>query len=236
MTTRRIGGRGRIQGAPVARQTLTGRPPTERGRRKRGTLVQAAREEFEERGFEETRIAQITGRAGIAYGSFYTYFDSKDEVFHEVAKGVAGEMFDAARSAAPPGTAPVDRIRHATGRFLAAYRDNARIMQVIEQVSPRHPHFRTLFLEIRGLFVDRIISGTRRLQEEGSASADIDVEATASMLGGMVEHTARMLFLYGEEHDPDVVVETATRLWARGIGLAYEPPATGPEEAAGQVG
>ncbi|GAA1464827.1 TetR/AcrR family transcriptional regulator [Nocardiopsis exhalans] len=208
----------------MGKQTLTGRPPTERGRRKRGVLVQAAREVFEESGFEETRIAQITGRAGIAYGSFYTYFDSKDAIFHEVAKGVAGEMFDAARSAAPPGTAPVDRIRHATGRFLSAYRDNARIMQVIEQISPRHPVFRTLFLEIRGLFVDRIISGTRRLQEEGLASADIDVEATASMLGGMVEHTARMLFLYGESHDPEVVVETATRLWARGIGLEYEPP------------
>lgn len=208
----------------MGKQTLTGRPPTERGRRKRGVLVQAAREVFEESGFEETRIAHITGRAGIAYGSFYTYFDSKDAVFHEVAKGVAGQMFDAARSAAPPGTAPVDRIRHATERFLAAYRDNARIMQVIEQISPRHPVFRTLFLEIRGLFVDRIISGTRRLQEEGLASADIDVEATASMLGGMVEHTARMLFLYGEEHDPEVVVETATRLWARGIGLEYEVP------------
>ena len=75
-------------------------------------------------------------------------------------------------------------------------------MQVIEQISPRHPEFRTLFLEIRGLFVERIITGTRRLQEEGLASTDIDVPATASMLGGMVEHTARMLFLYGEEHDP----------------------------------
>ncbi|WP_067608812.1 TetR/AcrR family transcriptional regulator [Nocardiopsis listeri] len=199
----------------------TGRPPTERGRRKRGALVRAAREVFEERGFEDTRIARITGRAGVAYGSFYTYFDSKEAVFHEVAKGVAGEMFDAARSAAPVGTEPIDRIRHSTERFLAAYRDNARIMQVIEQISPRHPEFRTLFLEIRGLFVERIVTGTRRLQEEGLASTDIDVPATASMLGGMVEHTARMLFLYGEEHDPDVVVETATRLWARGIGLAY---------------
>ncbi|WP_087095774.1 TetR/AcrR family transcriptional regulator [Nocardiopsis sp. JB363] len=200
-------------------RTRAGRPPTERGRRKRGVLVQAAREVFEEQGFEDTRIAQITGRAGVAYGSFYTYFDSKETVFHEVAKGVAGEMFDAARSAAPTGTEPVDRIRHATERFLAAYRDNARIMQVIEQISPRHPEFRSLFLEIRGLFVERIVTGTRRLQEEGLASTDIDVPATASMLGGMVEHTARMLFLYGEDHDPDVVVETATRLWARGIGL-----------------
>lgn len=203
------------------RRTPGGRPPTERGRRKRGALIQAAREVFEEQGFEDTRIAQITGRAGVAYGSFYTYFDSKETVFHEVAKGVAGEMFDAARSAAPADTAPVDRIRHATERFLSAYRDNARIMQVIEQVSPRHPRFRSLFLEIRGLFVERIVAGTRRLQEEGSVSADIDVPVTASMLGGMVEHTARMLFLYGEEHDPDVVVETATRLWARGIGLDF---------------
>ncbi len=103
-------------------------------------------------------------------------------------------------------------------------------MQVIEQISPRHPLFRSLFLEIRGLFVERIVAGTRRLQEEGAASSDIDVAATASMLGGMVEHTARMLYLYGEEHDPEVVVETATRLWARGIGLDYEAPPRSPEE------
>lgn len=212
-----------MDGQTPDKPTPGGRPPTERGRRKRGALVQAAREVFEEQGFEDTRIAQITGRADVAYGSFYTYFDSKETIFHEVAKGVAGEMFDAARSAAPADTDPIDRIRYATERFLSAYRDNARIMQVIEQVSPRHPRFRTLFLQIRGLFVERIITGTRRLQEEGIASTDIDVPVTASMLGGMVEHTARMLYLYGEEHDPEVVLETATRLWARGIGLDHPP-------------
>jgi AcrR family transcriptional regulator len=52
-------------------------PSSSRGRRTRTAIVQAAREVFDEKGFEEARIADITARADTAYGSFYTYFDSK---------------------------------------------------------------------------------------------------------------------------------------------------------------
>ncbi|WP_193518311.1 TetR/AcrR family transcriptional regulator [Nocardiopsis kunsanensis] len=198
---------------------LDERPLTTRGRRTRNTLVQAAREMFEEKGFEETRVAEITARARLAHGTFYTYFDSKDDALHEVAKGLTAEMFEASRSGEPPGAAPVDRIRASTERFLSVYRDNARMMHVVEQVSPRNPRFAHVYLEIRGLFVDRIAAGVRRFQKEGEADPALDAETAASMLGGMVEHFARVWFLHGQEHDPDNALETATLLWARGIGL-----------------
>jgi Transcriptional regulator len=60
-------------------------PLTERGARTRERLVTAAREVFEERGFLETRVAHIAQHARVAYGSFYTYFPSKEAVFLEVA-------------------------------------------------------------------------------------------------------------------------------------------------------
>lgn len=195
------------------------RPLTTRGRRTRNTLVQAAREAFEEKGFEETRVAEIAARARLAHGTFYTYFDSKDDVLHEVAKGLTAEMFEASRSGEPPGAGPVDRIRASTERFLRVYRDNARMMHVVEQVSPRNPRFGHVYLEIRALFVDRIAAGVRRLQKEGAADPALDADTAASMLGGMVEHFARVWFLHGQEHDPDNALETATLLWARGIGL-----------------
>lgn len=56
-------------------------PKTERGKKTRQKLLDAAEIEFGEKGFHEAGISGITHRAGVALGSFYTYFDSKEEIF-----------------------------------------------------------------------------------------------------------------------------------------------------------
>ena len=52
----------------------------------RARLLDAAKEVFEETGFLEARIADIAERAGMSHGSFYHYFDSKEQIFREVAE------------------------------------------------------------------------------------------------------------------------------------------------------
>ena len=61
-------------------------PKTERGRRTRNKLLEAAEAEFGEKGFHEAGISGITYRAGVALGTFYTYFDSKDEIFRALVR------------------------------------------------------------------------------------------------------------------------------------------------------
>jgi AcrR family transcriptional regulator len=56
-------------------------PKTARGRRTRDKLLQAAEIEFGEKGFHEAAISGITYRAGVALGTFYSYFDGKEEIF-----------------------------------------------------------------------------------------------------------------------------------------------------------
>jgi len=56
-------------------------PKTERGRKTRDKLLEAAEIEFGEKGFHEAAVSGITYRAGVALGTFYTYFDSKEEIF-----------------------------------------------------------------------------------------------------------------------------------------------------------
>lgn len=192
---------------------------TPRGRRTRNALIQAAREIFEEDGFQDAKIADIPTRAKMSYGSFYTYFDSKEAIFREVVTYATGEMFQASRSGVGGEGSPIERIREATSRYLTAYSRNARIMRVIEQVAPRDEYFRSLLVEIRGLFVQRIATGIRRLQDEGLGDKQLDAEVAASALGGMVEHFARQWFIFGEQYEESLAVDTLTRLWARGIGL-----------------
>ncbi|MGF1463364.1 MAG: TetR/AcrR family transcriptional regulator [Maricaulaceae bacterium] len=57
------------------------RPKTSRGRRTQAKLLEAAEAEFGERGFHDAAISGITTRAGVAMGTFYNYFESKEEIF-----------------------------------------------------------------------------------------------------------------------------------------------------------
>ncbi len=49
---------------------------------RRDEIMAAAKEVFAREGFHATTIADIAKQAGLAYGSVYWYFDSKDELFH----------------------------------------------------------------------------------------------------------------------------------------------------------
>jgi len=56
-------------------------PKTRRGRETRDKLLDAAEKEFGEQGFHDAAISGITQRAGVALGTFYVYFESKEEIF-----------------------------------------------------------------------------------------------------------------------------------------------------------
>lgn len=63
--------------------------PLRRRRRKEarpGELAAAALAEFAEKGFAAARLEDIAARAGVAKGTVYLYFDSKDALFEEVLR------------------------------------------------------------------------------------------------------------------------------------------------------
>ncbi len=60
------------------------KPKTARGKRTRDKLLNAAEYEFGDKGFHAAAISGITHRAGVALGTFYTYYESKEEIFHDL--------------------------------------------------------------------------------------------------------------------------------------------------------
>src|SRR3954453_15003168 len=69
-------------------------PRTPRGERTLRKILDAARDEFGERGFSDSSIVGITQRAGVALGTFYTYFDSKEAVFQALVKDMSAQVRD----------------------------------------------------------------------------------------------------------------------------------------------
>lgn len=54
----------------------------------RNSIVEAAKDEFYEKGFEKAAIRTIAKKAGTTIGNFYNYFESKNEVFSIVVKPI----------------------------------------------------------------------------------------------------------------------------------------------------
>jgi AcrR family transcriptional regulator len=83
--------------------TLSKQPKTVRGKRTKENLLRAAETEFGEKGYHEAAVSGITHRAGVALGTFYTYFDSKEEIFqalvyymsHRTRRWIAERVADA---------------------------------------------------------------------------------------------------------------------------------------------
>jgi AcrR family transcriptional regulator len=84
----------RVGGKPSpTRGGQAGRPPGQ------FLLLRAAEELFGERSYHRTTVADICARAGMATGSFYSYYQSKAEIFAAVVRGINDDLRQAMRTA-----------------------------------------------------------------------------------------------------------------------------------------
>src|SRR6187431_1649982 len=95
-------------------------PLTPRGQRTRNALIEAARKVFERDGYLNARITDIAEAAGVAHGTFYTYFVSKEEIFRAVIVALQDELMHA-RAKEPPQNSTesvYDAVVRANRRYL----------------------------------------------------------------------------------------------------------------------
>ncbi len=204
-------------------------PRSRKGVQTRARLVDAAKKVFERDGFLNARILDIAETAGLKHGSFYHYFDSKEQIFREVAEAQEERLTappDDGRRAAVKGSpaSARDRIRAANRRYLERYRDEARIMGVIEQVSRYDDHVNAARMATQRHFAERAERAIRRLQAEGLADRRVNPTMAADALGAMVARFAELWLVQGyRRYGFDDAVEQLTLLWANALGLKDEP-------------
>lgn len=197
----------------------TNEPRTERGRRTRNRLLEAAAVVFARDGFLDTKITDITAEAGAANGTFYNYFDTKEAIFTAVIQNTIDQLFAAA--SVPPDTdrSPVVRIETATRAYLRAYQQHSGLLAILEQVATFNPGFRAMRVQIRQTFRNRTARGIARMQREGRVDVSLSPQCTAEALTSMVSNFCYVWLVLGEDYDEDEAVRTLTTVWARGIGL-----------------
>jgi AcrR family transcriptional regulator len=198
-------------------------PTSRRGVETRAALVRSARQVFERDGYLDARISDITAAARAATGSFYTYFDGKEAIFSAVLDELDEEMLHPrVEVAGEDGGDPVRVIEAANRAYLTAYRRNAGLMRVLEQVAHTNDTLNRRRQERSRAFLERNSRAIRRLQKQGLVDPDLDPRLAARALSGMMSQVAYAVFVLGERVPFEKLVATLNHLWINALGLKTE--------------
>ena len=192
-------------------------PRTERGRKTLRRLIEAAAAEFGERGFHEAAITGITRRAGVALGTFYTYFESKEEVFRalvlDMSRTTRAHVAEAVKGA--PDRLAAERI--GLEAFIAFTRKHPELYRIIEEAQfVAHDVYREHYLSFAEAY-RRNLAGARERGEIAGRGGEREDEARAWALIGMSVFLGMRYGLWDEDLSPAQVADIAIDLVSQGL-------------------
>jgi len=133
-------------------------------------IEQAALRLFTRKGFHGTTVREIAEKAGVSMGKLYIYYDTKEEIFIDLAQRL-GQKIEALRQkelipllmSLDPSS--MKKLAMTIGRIVSENLDYWRLMY-IDVVEFRHKHFIHSFREIAGGLrtYSRVLAQTTKME------------------------------------------------------------------------
>ena len=99
----------------------------------RSRLLAAAEDACATEGLYDARIEDVTRRAGIAKGTFYLYFASKEAIVHAVVQEALRELGDRCRKSVGGTSTRPERVRALVAAHLEFYAQRPGRMRILHQ-------------------------------------------------------------------------------------------------------
>jgi TetR/AcrR family fatty acid metabolism transcriptional regulator len=200
-----------IHSVSVSTATRRSRPEPPPGL-KRDAILRAAIDVFADRGYFNAQVADVARAAGVAAGTVYLYFQSKDDLLVSVFERGMRDSLAEGRALAAAHKDPGQRLR----RFARAHLERLgrdRNLAIVFQVELRQStkfmerFSATLVREYLGLIRDAIADG----QREGLFRPDVKATVAAKVFFGALDEMATNWILstrrYAPEADADAIVD-----------------------------
>ncbi len=180
-----------------------------RGRQTRQKLLDAGSTVLPERGYHNTRVDDIVEAAGVSHGSFYRYFENKEDLFHVLAEQAAAAMVELT-DRFPEGADPdPDAIRAWLQEWFTTYRDNGGVISVWQEIDYQDPRLAAFSLEVALVTFDRL---ARIVHQRGFGDSSVDALVLLSVMERIPYSVIAMRHL-GE----DEALDASTFIVRRGL-------------------
>jgi len=183
------------------------------------TILNAARDLFAEKGFDQTPVSDIAKKAGVAGGTIIYHFKSKENLLFILIRQILYSLFRRAQdetSASKTGLEAVEGYIHAFFSFLGSRSSDFKVLlktnpfEVINLKQHPNADVKLIFDRYLGLLVEAIERG----QADGSIGAgqpeDLAKSVFATLFG------SGQLVVYFDE-DSDLLMDSALHFARAGL-------------------
>jgi len=158
---------------------------------RRAEILDVASTLFRTRGYGATSVEEIVNGVGVAKGTFYYYFRTKEDVLTALARRMADEMAQRSRAVAEdPGLGPIEKLRRIFAEQRRVRDAGPDIVDGLHRPENREMHDRSNVETVRAF--GPIFAG---VIEEGRRAGVFEVEDPLSTAQFIL---AGSLFLFGE--------------------------------------
>lgn len=155
----------------------------ERAKNTRAAIIRAAARVVGDFGYAEASIHRITDTAGIAHGTFYLYFASRQELFDQLLPTVGKDLMAFMSRAIKGAESFFDIEERGYRAFFEYMRANPWFFRVLNEAEVAAP---IAHREHLAVMIDHYIASLRRSVERGEISRfdESELEALAHLLIG----------------------------------------------------
>jgi AcrR family transcriptional regulator len=189
---------------------------------RRHQIVNAAIDVFASKGYRVASITDIIEAAGVARGTFYLYFESKEEVFnavldrfHELFREMAKK--ETARSYRNPFKLEA-RLREAFLDWLRFLLRHRRLTEIVfRQAAAVDPDYEKKYLEIVKAMQAHSARAIRFLQTIRVLRADLDPQFLNTVFHGVATQVALKAIAEKSEPDLEAIADQTIKLLRSGV-------------------
>ena len=103
----------------------------ERASRRREEILEEATKLFAAEGYARARVDDLAARLGVAKGTLYLYFPTKEQLFLAVADKAMEDLQNAIHSVANPIDDPFERIGAVVKAYLSFFDANLHLIEIL---------------------------------------------------------------------------------------------------------
>ena len=179
---------------------------------KREAILRAAIDVFAARGFFNAQVADVARSAGVAAGTVYLYFRSKDDLLVSIFERTMREAIEEGRACVAPLSDPIEQLR-AVARVHLGRMGRDRSLAIVFQVELRQStkfmerFSATLLREYLGIIRGIVVAG----QQSGAFRRDLNATLAAKLFFGGLDEMATNWILsrrtYSLRSEADAIVD-----------------------------
>jgi AcrR family transcriptional regulator len=161
---------------------------------KRNAILDAATRVFAERGLTAAPTSEISKQAGVAEGTLFTYFKTKDDLINALYRAIKFELADAMMSGFPRKKSVRARLRHVWDGYVNWGRTNPEQRRVLAQLQVSGMLLKESieagsapFVEMQNMIRDAI--------EQHILRPDVPIELISKMMTASAEATMELIQL-----------------------------------------